>query len=504
MKKISATDFYDFKKCKYLPYINKHGDSLDRDEVSRFVQMLWDKGIQHEDKIVKKYVEKNKGKTFVEIPKTQQADTRSFLKTLQYMKDGVDFIYQGVLIDGNCSGRPDLLQKVKGKSNLGDWLYMPIDIKSGSGYEGDTFEGDNMKESYRLQLVFYDYVLNKIQGASLGKGIIININGEELNYDLDIKEKKFLKIFEEISVMAEGKSIYQPTIGGKCGLCRWQTNCRKWAEKNKDLSLLYSLGDAKYKFYELNIRKIGDILKRPLEEWMEELPSLKEQGFLDRIGEKTFKNFYQRNEVYMKGKEVIYSEIKFPKVEKEIHFDIEDDPTQDFVYLFGFWIREKGKDDYYKAILAKTLDEEEKIVHELWDYLKENKGTPIYHYSPHEIITLRRLQKKYKMNEKVLADFEEDAFDLFKVVNKQTDWPLSSYGLKAICKYLGFKWSSADAGGANSIEWFSQFLEGNEKIMDKILRYNKEDCMATAHLKDYLENAKTITDKDKHVSQLSL
>jgi predicted RecB family nuclease len=504
MKKISATDFYNYKKCKYLPYINKHGDESKKNEVSRFVQMLWDKGTQHEDKIVKEYVEKNKGKSFVEIDKKQKADTRSFLRTLQYMKDGVDFIYQGVLMHDDCIGRPDLLQKVKIKSNLGDWMYIPVDIKSGSGYEGDSFNGENMKESYRLQLAFYDFLLNRIQGVSLGKGVIVNINGEKLDDDLDIKNEKFLEIFEEIAAMNRGQSIYEPTIGGKCGLCSWQVNCREWAEKRKDLSLLYSLGEAKYRFYELNIKKIGDILKRPLEEWVEELPSLKKQGFLDRVGETTLRNFYKRNQVFMDGKEKIYSVIKFPLGDKEIHFDIEDDPTQDFVYLFGFWVREKGKDDYYHYILAKNLEEEEKIVHELWDFLEENKGIPIYHYSPHEISTLRRLQKKYKMSERVLADFEEDAFDLFKTINKKTDWPLSSYGLKAICKYLGFKWSSADAGGANSIEWFAQYLEGNDKILDKILKYNKEDCMATAYLKDYLENAEIIPNKNKHISQLPI
>lgn len=495
MKKISATDFYSFKKCKYLPYIDKHGDPSEKNKVSRFVQMLWDKGIQHEDGVVKQYVEKNKGKSFIDI-KSKIADTRSFLKTLQCMKDGVDFIYQGVLIDENYTGRPDLLQKVKGKSNLGDWIYLPLDIKSGSGYEGDTFTGDNMKESYMLQLAFYDFLLNRIQGASLGKGIIINIEGEELSYDLDIKNEKFLEVFDDISKMANGEEIYEPTIGGKCGLCVWQNRCLNWAKRKKDLSLLYSVGDAKYKFYELNIKKIGDVLKKSLEEWIEELPNLKEQGYLDRIGIPTFRSFYERNKVFMKRKEEIYPGITFPSEDKEIHFDIEDDPTQDFVYLFGFWIREKGKKDHYHYILAKNLDEEEKIVHELWQFLKDNEGVPIYHYSSHEISTLRRLQKKYKMNEKVLANFEESAFDLFKTISKKTNWPLSSYGLKAICKYLGFKWSSTDAGGANSIEWFSQYLDGNEKILDKILKYNEEDCKATAYLKDYLENVKTITDKN--------
>ncbi|MCK5592136.1 MAG: ribonuclease H-like domain-containing protein, partial [Candidatus Pacebacteria bacterium] len=79
------------------------------------------------------------------------------------------------------------------------------------------------------------------------------------------------------------------------------------------------------------------------------------------------------------------------------------------------------------------------------------------------------------------------AIDLYDWVVANTDWPLTSYGLKPICKYTGFQWSAEDAGGANSISWFSDYTDGKDEMMEKILTYNKEDCMATAHLKTWLE-----------------
>jgi uncharacterized protein len=70
-------------------------------------------------------------------------------------------------------------------------------------------------------------------------------------------------------------------------------------------------------------------------------------------------------------------------------------------------------------------------------------------------------------------------------VFENTDWPLSSYGLKPIAKLTGFSWSAEDAGGANSIAWYYNYLAGDDAQMQKILTYNEEDCKATAHIKEW-------------------
>jgi len=484
--KIIATDFYNYRKCKFLPYIEKHGDQRKKVEVSRFVRLLWERGLQHEDKIIEEIIGKD-GRTFARIKKTEPVNKRTFEKTIALMKRGIDYIYQGVLLSDNYAGRPDLLEKVKGSSKFGNYYYIPVDIKSGKGYRGDSFKEGKPKISYKLQLTFYVLLLSQIQEYKPSFGKIINIDKEELKYKISTKEKRFQKVLDEIEQMTQGKKLYEPAIGGKCSLCPWQDHCFKWAKERQDLSLLFSLGTLKYGMQDYGVKKIDDILDKPLDKWLDELEEIKDKGYFYRISKKKFKKIYKRAEVFKEGKERIYSKLNFPETSKEIHFDIEDDPTQDVVYLFGFWIRDFDKNqEYYKYIMADNLEEEEEVTRKLWDFLKKNQGTPIYHYSHHEISTLKRLQEKYDLDKSVIDQLEEDSVDLYRKVKRHSDWPLYSYGLKAICKYIGFSWSAADAGGANSIEWFSQFLKGDKKMKEKILKYNTEDCQATAYLKDYL------------------
>ncbi len=484
MKKITATDFYNYTKCKYNVYLEKNGDSNLKDKVSDFVKMLWEKGVQHEDEVIGNFI-LDKGKNFVEVSKDKPANKETYKETIDLMKKGVDYIYQGVLIKDNLIGRPDLLEKQEGKSLWGDYHYIPIDVKAGRGYEGEDFDEGKLKKSYWLQINFYGVLLNEIQKHLPRTGKIINIDHEELEYDITPEKEDFLRIKEDIMSMSRGMEIYQPTIGGKCDLCCWKSYCKKWAEKKKDLSLLFYVGETKYGLQNYGINEIKDILKLPLEKWLERLPQIKKEGYFRGIAEKSLTSIYKRAKVFLENKEIFYSKIEFPKTNIEIHFDIEDDPTQDITYLFGFWIREKNK-SYYEYFMAENIDEEKKISKKLWIFLEKHKHSPIYHYSSHEISTLRRLQKKYNLDLSVLENMEKKSIDLYRIIQKNSDWPLTSYGLKPICKFTGFQWSSEDAGGANSIEWFSRFISGDKKIKEKILEYNKEDCMATAHLKDYI------------------
>ena len=96
--------------------------------------------------------------------------------------------------------------------------------------------------------------------------------------------------------------------------------------------------------------------------------------------------------------------------------------------------------------------------------------------------------KKYRLDkgvyDSIFGEFGK-AIDLYDWVFLNTDWPLTSYGLKPIAKYTGFKWTAEDAGGANSISWYYDYLAGDDLQMKKILIYNEDDCKATAHIKNW-------------------
>jgi predicted RecB family nuclease len=73
----------------------------------------------------------------------------------------------------------------------------------------------------------------------------------------------------------------------------------------------------------------------------------------------------------------------------------------------------------------------------------------------------------------------------FDVIKRATEWPLSSQSIKAIAKYLGFRWRDTNPSGATSIEWYNRWIETvDPAIKQRILDYNEDDCLATGVVVD--------------------
>ena len=132
---------------------------------------------------------------------------------------------------------------------------------------------------------------------------------------------------------------------------------------------------------------------------------------------------------------------------------------------------------------------------DFWEYIKSlpKDDFAVYYYSPFEKTTYRSMQKIYSdvISEKEVEKFfaNPNVIDLYtKIVLKNTDWPLGSYSLKAIAQYLDFKWRDETPSGALSIQWFNEYLKKkDEKILERILLYNEDDCKATMVLKDAIQ-----------------
>jgi uncharacterized protein len=92
----------------------------------------------------------------------------------------------------------------------------------------------------------------------------------------------------------------------------------------------------------------------------------------------------------------------------------------------------------------------------------------------------------------VQALFSGDrAVDLYyDVVKPFTDWPTHDYSIKSLAKHLGFKWRDPSPSGAESIEWYNQWVEsGDRSIKRRILEYNDDDCVAMRVLLDAFSRA---------------
>jgi uncharacterized protein len=415
------------------------------------------------------------------------------------MRAETPLIYQGVLKYENLLGIPDLLKL------LPDGNYIAIDIKSGCGMEGvDEDEGEEgkLKKHYAVQLCLYTELLNILGFSKLKSGKIIDIHGNEVDYDLTASRgpktpqtwwEFYEQIKKHVEFLMKNEDKNKPAMAGVCKLCPWYNSCKKWCADNHDLSNIFYLGRSVRDVIneDLLVEKIEEFLDIDVETLMKE--KKKDKNFIKGLAEKSLNKYLKRaNILTITKKPVIYGLITFPAVNYELFFDIEDDPTQEFVYMHGVYERNGDKERYLDFTAKKLSDEAEKETWaKFWDYIKSlpQDDFAVYYYSHHEKTTYKKLQERYpdviSMDE-VEAFFDNpNVIDLYKIVQKQTDWPVGSYSLKALATFLGFSWRDETPSGALSIQWFNEYIKTeDEKILKRILLYNEDDCKATMVLKD--------------------
>lgn len=494
MKTITGSKLYDYIQCPHKVWRDVYGPMEEKiTEANPFVELLWNKGVAHEEKVISKLGE------YLDLREGELQER--FVRTIEAMKNGVPLIYQGVLVYGNLKGIPDLLRRMPDDS------YAPIEIKSGMGFDGmDEEDGDEgkPKKTYAVQLCLYIELLSILGFSKSKRGFVIDTSGKEMEYLLDQSigkrnKQTFWEFYEETKEQVENllnnKAQNKPAMAGSCKLCPWYKSCKNWCKENKDLTNIFYLGRAKRDMLneDLHISKVGEIGQLDMREILER--KKKDKNFLKGVAEKTLSKIITRAEILENGSgAVLYRKLNLPKVNYELFFDIEDDPTQEFVYLHGVYER-SGDEERFLDFTARdnTLEAEKDAWQRFWDYIRSlpKDDFAVYYYSHHEKTTYFKMQKKYLdviSIEELTAFFSSpNVIDLYKIVLADTDWPLGSYSLKEIAQYLKFKWRDESPSGALSIQWFNQYLETREpKDLQRILDYNEDDCKATMVLKDEL------------------
>jgi len=457
MQTIKAGNFYEFVKCPRKVYLHFFGDKDKKAPYSEFMQKKFEQGKNYESEIVKNLE--------FEQPEEDIEEQDSFKQTLNFMKKGAKLIYQGWLIDENLVGIPDLLQKTKGKSELGNYHYEICDIKLST----------HVREEYVMQIMFYSYLLFKVQGVMPKKTHLWLGNGEKVEIDVQENFNRFSELLKRIKEIASG--IKEPVnIAGICKDCPWKNVCLEQAKKDQDLSLIYNLSRPKNK----TLKNLGvKNLKQASEMDAEEL------GKVRGLTPKSLNKYKMQAQSLLTKKAIRLNQHKFPK-DKAIFFDIEDTEvdSEKIVYLFGLI-----SDNKYIALLAETPQQEKKIWKEFLNFFKTLENFKLYVYSHHEQSMLKKLFRKYEGDEETYKKINENIIDLFAVIKDVAVLPIYAYTIKDVAKYFGFKWSAQDAGGAQSMVWYDKWLEKkNKRYLNEVLRYNEEDCKAMIVVKDWIEN----------------
>ncbi|MFZ0885037.1 MAG: TM0106 family RecB-like putative nuclease [Candidatus Acidiferrales bacterium] len=468
--RITAQDFYDYDKCPHRVFLNRFGDPNEKLPNSDFLNLLFEHALTHEHKVVEdlSYV----------TPEGTTLEDRA-LSTMQLMRAGVERIYQGVLLQPDKSGIPDLLERVPGISQLGDFFYKPVDIKSGSGYEIEA--KGILRTDYGMQLYHYGMLLEAVQGMFPPEAEILNRAKKRLPYPLGQFKLVYDETIAEIQLLSSGASSDEPALSSDCGACQWWAHCEKALVATEDVTLLADVGRSKkIALNSVGVRSIRDVLTF-------DFSRVKLKG----IGPKIVESMTLAASSVLSNKLQVLAKAALPDAPRKIYLDFEDDPTQELIYLCGMWVEPALGGLNYHGLLGVDEAGEEKI----WADLQQlcvsvaSEDFTVFHYSSYERTKISALERKYSVSEKdALELFKTRMVDLYPVVKRSAVLPARGYGLKRIAPFVGVKYSAQNAGGAQSIVWFQEYQRNPSRkdILETLLTYNREDCVAMKSVEEWL------------------
>jgi len=480
---------YSYTTCPHRVALDCFGDPSDRDEVSPFIELLWERGHAFERETIDAL-----GIPFLNLRDVSPAQKEEL--TLRAMQEGELLIYGGRISHGRLLGEPDLLRRTESG-------YIPGDIKSGAGLEGASEESDGKpKRHYAVQLALYSDILQQRGLAQSKEAFVWDIHGDEVPYDLAGSRTKTGKtsMWEEYgAVLVSVEDIVdrhittRPGLISACALCHWRSHCRREIVGADDLTLISELGRSTREKFPPDLGTVADLAAADLSDLIAGGKST-----IPGIGEKTLRKYHARAVLQKQERPVPYftEEIRLPQAETELFFDIETDPFRGLCYLHGFVKRtgrDSGTEEYVPFFADEAIPEdEERAFAQAWEYIQEHHDAVVYYYSHYERTIWKQLARRYPKiatEGEVVALFEEDRFiDLYSdIVKPKMVWPTYSLSLKTLAMFLGFSWRDTDPSGAGSIQWFHQWVEtGDDTIRRRILAYNEDDCRATRVLVDAL------------------
>ncbi|SHF10643.1 uncharacterized protein SAMN02745164_01797 [Marinitoga hydrogenitolerans DSM 16785] len=247
------------------------------------------------------------------------------------------------------------------------------------------------------------------------------------------------------------------TPGNYCKFCKIKQQCHQEFIKKGDISVVPGISKSYLKLLrEINVNPIKAV----------------ESNKIEQVPPQFRKPLYNLKSL-LTNKPIIIEKFEIPK--KYIVYDVET--YRDLDFLHGILI--KGK---YKAFLnvENTDDNLERFL-QFIDSTKEI----IVHYDVYDIKRLQMITKNISHLYKYLYRIEDRSYDLYEKIQKNISLPVTSYSLKDISKYFGYKWQTDLNGYAIFIE-YKNYLRGHKESLEKIIKYNEDDCRSTAMILEKL------------------
>ena len=491
-KLLTASKFKNWLACKFttINEIKKLEDpKISKKTFSKTEEIRKQRGDEFEEKIYKELIKDYPNHTKI------KKDKDSLKNTKEALKKGYDLIHKAYFEYDGWSGEIDFL------------------IKGENGYEVyDTKLTTMPKPEHIIQICIYSEWLKFVQGNLLPEKMHL-ILGDRKNTE-SYKVHDYQLYFQRnktkyLNFLSLKKHSIEPERCQFCKLCEWADRCEKqWTEEDHLNQIAGIRKDQIQKIKKYGIKTLKTFSQLNESEKIEDLNPL------------TFKTHLSQAKLMMKSIKTGKPEYKLleikehrgfnklpKKTKNDIFFDIEgldkvlneedsENNKTGLEYLFGLYYFENDKPNF-KYFEAHNRNDEKKALINLLEFigqhLKKYPDSYIYHYNHYEKTALINLVKKHDTNFEQVNDLlrEEKLVDLFHVVKQGIQVSEKEYSLKNLEKYYGFKRAGEIKKANESTDIYLDWVETQEKeLFDKIILYNKEDCVSTYELREWLLDIK--------------
>jgi uncharacterized protein len=403
-------------------------------------------------------------------------------RTRDAMRSGVSAIAQADLQNGRWRGRADILLKVSKPSALGPWSYEVVDTKLARETRGATI----------LQLCLYSELVAGFQGNMPDSAHVVSpgrrFQPETFRLHDFLAYYRFVKARLADVVSQEKPRETYPEPVTHCDVCSWWITCNDRRRKDDHLSFVAGITKTQIRdFRQLGVQTLAELARADHQQARLQLQ-------YRETGQQIFETLPPEP-----GRGL--SRLPQPS-EGDIFLDFESDPFVEeggIEYLLGYVTRNASGEAEYTALWALDRTSERRMFEQFIDMVMARRQSypdlHIYHYSPYEAVALKRLMGRYATREDELDRLLRAGalVDLHSLVKQSLRASVEQYSLKDLEIFLGFRRETDLREARRALQSMERGLELNDVASisqaDRtvVTSYNREDCLATLHLRDWLE-----------------
>ena len=519
---LSPTDLAYFLACRHrtaLELAVAHGVRQRPKWDDPLLEALFKLGDEHEARYVETL--ERSAKTLVNLADVRARD-EAVARTLDAMRSGADVIVQAALRSGRWYGRPDILLKVETRSPaFGLWSYEVADTKLARETRGGTI----------LQLGLYCEMLGATQGLEPSRFYVVAPSDEDAEphvtrayrvhdyaaYFRLMKARLGEAVGEGYEALAAGN---YPEPVEHCDICPWSPGCSARRRRDDHLSLVAGIS----RMQRRELEPHGILTVESLAALGEPFPFKPRRGSVE-----TYERVRDQARVQVESRRqgrIVYELIpplppptlldlaeskgtepvglaRLPEPSPgDVFLDLEGDALAGdggHEYLFGLVTVAAGGAISYRSWPADDPAAERRAFEAVIDLImarwRDDPGMHVYHYAPYEPAAFKRLMGRFATRTEELDQLLRGRrfIDLYGVVRQGIRAGVEKYSIKNLEPLYGFT-REVDLRDANrALRTMEQGLELDRLdiitpgIRAVVEGYNRDDCVSTLRLRDWLE-----------------